>query len=181
MSELLIGCGSNRDKRLKDPLHDEGWVDLTTLDNNLDHDPDVFWDLRGTPWPFPDDEFDEVHAYEVLEHLGQQGDYKALFSQFSEVWRVLKPDGKLYATVPWWQSNWAWGDPSHTRVIQPETLVFLDQKQYTEQVGVTPMSDFRYLYKADLSTVNAWRVGDTFCFILRAIKPSRLSYDRPTG
>src|SRR3546814_6014455 len=76
--------------------------------------------------------FDEVHAYEVLEHLGSQGDFRSFFAHFGEIYRALKDGGILFATVPAWDSVWAWADPSHRRVIAPETLVFLDQTQYRE-------------------------------------------------
>lgn len=171
MSELLIGCGASREKRLG---RSPEWSKLTTVDINADHRPDVVWDLRDIPWPFEGDRFDEVHAYEVLEHLGQQGDYRAFFDQFSEIWRVLKPDGWLCATVPAPGSVWVWGDPSHTRVIQPESLVFLSQEQYRIQVDTpetrTPMSDFRFCYSADFEVEDGQIGEDTFAFILRAVK-----------
>jgi SAM-dependent methyltransferase len=163
--ELLLGCGSKRDNQMGG-----GWTELVTVDLNPDHRPDVVADLSKTPWPFPDDAFDEVHAYEVLEHLGQQGDYVAFFAQFSEIWRILKPGGMLYAKVPSWDSPWLWGDPSHSRAILPETLVFLSQAEYDKQVGVTPMSDFRYLYEADFQPVWLDVAGGTFSFVLRVIK-----------
>lgn len=174
MSELLIGCGSNWDKRVgtaSSREEDPGWTDLTTCDINPEHNPDVVWDLNVTPWaPFEDNSYDEIHAYEVLEHLGQQGDYEALFAHFTEIWRILKPDGVLCATVPAWTSVWLWGDPSHRRAILPATLVFLQQAEYEKQVGVTAMSDFRHIYKADFEPVFMNVGGDTFTFILRAIK-----------
>src|SRR5690606_26663551 len=111
---------------------------------NKDHNPDIVWDLTVHPLPFNDEEFDEIHAYEVLEHLANQGDYEFFFKEFTEYWRILKPKGRFFASVP--VGVWTWGDPSHKRVIQPETLIFLDQDQYA-QVGTTSMSDFRYLYK----------------------------------
>ena len=150
--ELLIGCGSDHNKRLaSDGTKD--WSSLTTLDYNSDHKPDVVWDLMELPLPFPDQEFDEIHAYEVLEHLGQQGDYKLFFAQFSEFWRLLKPNGYFFATCPSRNSVWAYGDPSHTRIIQLEQLVFLSQYESKKQVGMTPMSDFRCIYKADFEVV----------------------------
>ena len=85
--ELLIGCGSNHEKKIVyDGIND--WSNLITLDYNKDHNPDICWDLLSLPLPFKDQEFDEIHAYEVLEHLGQQGDYKLFFAQFSEFWRL---------------------------------------------------------------------------------------------
>jgi SAM-dependent methyltransferase len=174
--ELLIGCGSNRDKRMR-LLNDAnpGWDNLTTLDNNPAHKPDIEWDLNRISLPFDDDAFDEIHAYEVLEHTGAQGDYMFFFRQFSTFYRVLKPGGHLLATVPSRHSVWAWGDPSHTRIIQPESLVFLQQPMYTKGVGVTPMSDFRYIYKSDFDVVHCVDDGETFSFVLKAIKPSRIT------
>jgi SAM-dependent methyltransferase len=170
--ELLIGCGSSRVKKLW-MGNDPEWHNLTTLDNNPDHKPDVVWDLMEFPYPFGSDTFDEIHAYEVLEHLGQQGDAWIFFKQFSELHRILKPNGQIIATVPSRHSAWAWGDPSHTRIIQPETLIFLNQPAYTAQVGKTAMSDFRNIYKADFDITSSKEDPNTFTFVLTAIKPSR--------
>jgi SAM-dependent methyltransferase len=171
--ELLIGCGSKHTKVLT--INGTGeWSNLTTLDYNADHKPDVVWDLMQFPYPFEADAFDEIHAYEVLEHTGAQGDYKFFFKQFSELWRILKPGGILAATCPSRHSPWAWGDPSHTRVLQQEHLTFLDQSQYATQVGKTSMSDFRYIYKADFNAVYIKENQDSFAFALQAVKPSRI-------
>lgn len=171
--ELLLGAGSSRAKKLSIRGRTE-WSKLITLDINADHKPDVVWNLEDLPLPFPDNEFDEIHAYEVLEHTGQQGDYKFFFAQFSELWRILKPGGFLIGTCPSRNSPWAWGDPSHKRVIQPENFVFLDQTEYTKQVGITPMSDFRYIYKADFSAIHLADDQNNFLFFIQAIKPSRI-------
>lgn len=172
--ELLLGCGSAR-KRLIHVDRREQWSHLVTLDYNADHRPDVVHDLEVLPYPFADDAFDELHAYEVLEHLGRQGDWRAFFAQFSEMWRILKPGGALAVTCPSWRSQWAWGDPSHTRVITVGTLSFLSQAEYTKQVGITTMSDFRFCYKADFQGEWAKETTDELRFVLRAVKPSRIS------
>ena len=168
--ELLLGCGSNRVKK----LHQQGrpdWDGLVTLDLEARHNPDVVHDLNN-PLPFMPDVADEIHAYEVLEHCGQQGDYKFFFRQFSDFWRVLKPNGVILGTVPLPTSVWAWGDPSHTRVIPKESLTFLHQPAYA-QVGKTAMSDFRSIYKADFDIIHLHENGDVLEFGLRAIKPAR--------
>jgi SAM-dependent methyltransferase len=151
------------------------WRNLVTLDNVASHKPDIVHDLNHGLLPFESDSFDEIHAYEVLEHLGKQGDAEWLFAQFSDYWRVLKPGGLLCASCPTWHSIWAWGDPSHTRIISPGTLVFLDQAEYTKQIGKTAMSDFRHIYKADFRAVLAEEQGESFFFALEAVKPSRIS------
>lgn len=167
--ELLIGCGAMRDKRLVCGDNMETWSNLTTLDYNPDHKPDHIWDLNLGTVPFNDNTFDEIHAYEVLEHTGAQGDYKFFFKQFSDFWRVLKPNGHLCVTCPSRHSVWAWGDPSHTRILQKEQLLFLDQDSYS-QVGSTSMSDFRAIYKADFKTVYVVEDEEKFQFILKANK-----------
>ena len=172
MSELMIGCGNSRVKRLR-PRDNAEWIDLTTMDHDPNCGADIVHDLEVLPWPLDDSSFDEVHAYEVLEHLGRQGDYKAFFAHFGEIYRVLKPGGILAATCPSWQSIWAWGDPSHTRIISPASLVFLNRAQYQTQVGNTAMTDFRWLWKGDFEPVHIEDNGEKFTFGLKAHKPAR--------
>ncbi|HSE58233.1 MAG TPA: methyltransferase domain-containing protein [Nitrospiraceae bacterium] len=172
MSELLIGCGNSRVKKLKFHPEDD-WTDLTTMDHDPDCGADVGHDLEELPWPFEADSFDEVHAYCVLEHLGRQGDYRSFFAHFYEIWRVLKPGGILAAHCPSWKSEWAWADPSHTRIIAPGSLVFLNREQYQSQVGTTAMTDFRWLWKGDFEPIHIEDDGDRFTFGLRAHKPVR--------
>ena len=74
MKELLMGCGSRTEKDIY--IDNPEFENVTRLDYNADHNPDVVWDLSVHPLPFNDEEFDEIHAYEVLEHLATQGDYE---------------------------------------------------------------------------------------------------------
>jgi SAM-dependent methyltransferase len=173
LSELLIGCGNSRVKKLK-LKPDDDWTDLTTLDMDPDCGADVIHDLNSfEPWPFDDNSFDEVHAYCVLEHIGQQGDFRKFFHDFFEAWRVLKPGGILAAHCPSWQSVWAWGDPSHTRIISEASIVFLNREQYHNQVGKTAMTDFRWLWQGDFEPIHSEDDGHRFTFGLKAHKPVR--------
>lgn len=171
--ELLIGSGSRRTKQLYLPEH-QNWKNLITLDMNADHKPDFVHDLLDLPLPFPDNHFDEIHAYDVLEHLGQQGDYRWFFRQFEDFWRLLVPGGMFHAISPDSSSRWAWADPGHTRCLPPECLVFLSQQEYKDQVGRTPMTDYRFCYAADFDTVHS-NIGPEGAhgFVLQAVKPSR--------
>lgn len=170
--ELLIGCGNQRVKLIKDPAFAD-FVNVTTLDIDPNAKPDVLHDLEDLPLPFDDDTFDEIHAYEVLEHTGRQGDWRFFFAQFSEFWRILKPNGFLAGTSPAWNNQWAWGDPGHTRIIGLEQLTFLSQAEYKKQVGKTHMTDYRHVYKADFHIEHAGQHGVSIEYGLRAIKPSR--------
>lgn len=174
MAELLLGAGSQRKKLLSFPGKEE-FENLTTLDINPDHKPDVVWDLTKRPLPFEDNTFDEIHAYEVLEHLGQQGDWRAWFAEWSEWWRILKPDGYLFGTSPAPDSKWTWGDPGHTRVMSGEAFSFLQQTNYTEQIGKTAMTDYRFVYRADFDVIHCKAENGNLQFGMRAVKPSRIS------
>lgn len=168
--ELLLGCGNSRDKKVHGTWTTKEWSNLTTLDVDPGVNPDVVWDLTNpAQLPFDDNSFDEIHAYEVLEHIGQQGDFRAFFRQFYDYWRILKPDGLFVATVPMWDSPWAWGDPGHTRIITKGSLIFLDPREYS-QIGKSSMTDYRPWWKGNFQGYAAIEEKDTFGFILKAIK-----------
>ena len=149
--ELLIGCGNRRHKDMGS-LDSQEFFNLVTLDMDPNCHPDYIHNLNDMPYPFPDNCFTEIHAYDVLEHCGSQGDYKFFFNQFSEFWRILKPFGMMFITVPKWDGMWAWGDPGHTRVLAPGCFYYLCQTEYL-QIGTTKMTDYRDIYHADFNVI----------------------------
>lgn len=170
--ELLLGCGNSREKRICHGNVPRVWQDVTTLDVDPDCKPDVVFDLAAMgKLPFPDDHFQEIHAYEVLEHCGRQGDWRLFFAQFYEFWRVLRPDGLLVITVPKQDSPWAFADPGHTRVLPLQTFFLLSQKLYEDEVGKTSLTDYRAVWKGDF-VVETYTdsYSDSLGIILRALK-----------
>lgn len=171
MRELLIGCGHRRDKIIGFDGQ-EDFNNLTTLDINPACGPDVVWDLEEFPYPFEDNSFDEIHAYEVLEHMGTQGDYKFFFNQFNEFYRILKPLGLFIATIPSPETCFT-GDPGHKRIFGSNTFIFL-QKQSYNRIGITPITDYSEYVNCDFNLV--WEVKDdprfpsNYFFALQAIK-----------
>lgn len=173
--EILLGCGSSRVKKLSRPDRAE-WSGLVTLDFAGDHNPDVIHDIASFPLPFDNDCADEIHAYEVMEHVGQQGDWRFFFDQWSDIWRILKPGGVFFGTSPHHSSPWAWGDPGHTRIVGAEQLTYLSQPNYAAQVGKTPMTDYRFIYKADFDLIHSVvNVAGQYEYALKAVKPSRIT------
>lgn len=175
--ELLLGCGHDRTKKVF-LRGAEAWSGLVTLDMNPAARPDVLHDLTDLPLPFLDSSADEIHLYDVLEHTRQQGDWRGFFAEWQEFWRILKPNGTLHACVPLWSARWAWGDPGHTRVIQHESLTFLHQPNYTAECGgdtPTNRTDYRPWFSGDFDVIQHWTLPEHYAFILRAVKPSRLT------
>lgn len=171
MRELLLGCGVHPTKRIH-LTGDPAWHDLTTVDINPDIKPDIVYDLnlRELAHFAGFDTFDEIHCYDVLEHLGRQGDWQFFLAQFEDFWRILKPSALFFGICPKPSSPWAWADPGHTRVIAPESLVYLDQTAY----GRPPMTDYRRWYRGDFEIVHMGDVNEhQHAFVLRAIKPAR--------
>lgn len=76
---------------------------------------DVVHDLDVLPWPFDDNTFQLVSAIQVFEHVDDPVGFMC------ESWRVLRPGGELYLTVPHWQSENSHTDPTHRRHCTPHT------------------------------------------------------------
>lgn len=177
MKTLLLGSGTKPFKYIRTPLGDKEFVGLVTLDINPALNPDVVHDLRvmhPLAMPFDEAEFQEIHAYEVLEHLGAQGDWEFFFREWSEYYRILKPGGFFCGSVPAIGSPWVWGDPGHSRAIVAQTFIFLNQQAYKEQLGVTSMTDYRDVFKGDFHMISSEVIGEKLFFTLQCIKPSRI-------
>jgi SAM-dependent methyltransferase len=99
-----IGCGVD---------YREGWF-------NVDVTPEVKTDLchslDTTPWPIPDNTFDEVLMQGVLEHL-----YNTI-PVVKEIHRILKPGGVWRGSMPYCFSMFAFRDPTHVRYFDDKTF-----------------------------------------------------------
>lgn len=171
----MLGKGAHAPRRKLKPPESAGIADAdvewTTLDMNPRLKPDVVFNLdriempnpypanyifKDNQLPFEPSTFDEIHAYDVLEHYGRQGDYAGFFRGFREMWRVLKPGGYFIGAVPLWSSKYIWADPGHTRVITDTVLSYLCKRWYDDNLPTadtpaddprqnTPLTDYRHL------------------------------------
>lgn len=137
MRVLHLGCGR---KRIA-PVTSGQIIDIVSLDMDPTVQPDLLCCLGKDPIPLPDNSLDGAVAIHVLEHIGKQGEMKEWFAFWEELYRVLKPGGTLEFISPYWNSVWAWGDPTHVRVISSECLYFLNQENY--KIPGSPISPFR--------------------------------------
>lgn len=146
MESLLLGAGQSRTKKLCQNNNPFWLGKLTRLDMNPASCPDVLWDLEQRPLPFESERFDEMAAYDVLEHIGKQGDWRGWFDEFSEYHRILKPGGIFGIIVPIGVD--AFADPGHTRFIHANHFLMLNQKWYSQRIeqGVAT-TDYRFYWK----------------------------------
>lgn len=92
-------------------------VDILDLPNI-----DVVHDLSKFPWPFKDEEAEEIKAIDLLEHLPPS----KTIAFIEECWRILTPGGKLFIQTPHWRSLNCWIDPSHYRGFDVQSMDYFD-------------------------------------------------------
>lgn len=164
---LLLGCGNDRKKKVALSTEAEWDGELVTVDMNPDCSPDYVIDLaqHRCKLPFADSEFDYIGAYDVLEHWGAQGDWRAWFAEFAEYWRILKPGGQFGAIVPIGQD--AIVDPGHTRMIHATWFLFLNQKFYEENMADgRPVTDYRWMWKKNFDIMFLEQYGNHHVAVL---------------
>ena len=73
----------------------------------------------GDVIPYPDDFFDSISAFDVLEHLSRDaGDGRNLYVFYmNELHRVLKPKGVAVLVFPHYPGFTAFLDPTHVNFI----------------------------------------------------------------
>lgn len=125
---LDIGCGN----RIRNPYQA---MELYGVDFESDLPAERFRkaDLSLDPLPFDTDYFDSVSAYDVLEHIPRVVCVSApeaasgmktrncFIQLMNEVWRILRPGGRLYAVTPAYPSEKAFIDPTHVNFITDRT------------------------------------------------------------
>ncbi len=133
---LDLGCGRLKKGRIGvDKFSDPGVNVVMDLDSGwvrslaVRPGEDARAVASPTPWawtnsavalhrglPFPDGSIQSVVSHHALEHIGA-----GFLPLLDEVYRVLEPDGVLYAITPLFPSRSAVDDPTHQRLFTVET------------------------------------------------------------
>lgn len=97
-----------------------------------------YHDLNVFPYPFKDNEIDEILCYHILEHL------ENLPRAMQEIHRILKPDGLVKIKCPYFSSEGAFNNPEHKNFITTKTFKYF--KYFTiEKVNLYLMSEPEFL------------------------------------
>lgn len=133
---LDVGCGWNKTPG------------AIGIDANPKTHADVIHDLGVVPYPFPDNEFDQIICTHVAEHVPD------VMAFITELHRIAKPGGRIKITTPHYSNpDWA-TDPTHRNHFNSYSFnCFVDEHQlfpfYTE-VKLKPVRTY-------VSLANLWR------------------------
>jgi len=95
-------------------------------DGYLNHDIvnlegiDMVFDLNEYPWPIESCSVDEILMNDVIEHLND------FMRSMEEIYRILKPQGFINLSVPYWNSAHRYMDPTHKYGFHENTFRFFD-------------------------------------------------------
>ena len=135
---LDMGCGSSPSNRFS--ASECFGVDLVESKKNKV----IKCALGFDSLPFPDDYFDYLTAYDLIEHIPRYSDNapnKTPFIFFmNECFRILKPNGVFLSMTPIYPFFGAFQDPTHNNIITKETIsaYFSDRKcDIAKHYGIT--------------------------------------------
>lgn len=101
-----LGCGKHTYENIIG-------VDLLPGDN-----VDIVHDLNEFPWPIESNSADALLMFHVLEHLG------SIPKVMEEMYRILKPGGRVLIEVPYFRHVGAFQDPTHIHFFTSETIKY---------------------------------------------------------
>jgi predicted SAM-dependent methyltransferase len=121
VKKVDLACGQNK--------KGEDWIGVDISKNSC---VDIVHDLNKYPWPFEDNSVDEIHCSHYVEHIPhdiESEDKRDGLIQFmDEVYRILKPGGKMTIIAPYYTSIRAFGDPTHRRFICDWTFYYYSKE-----------------------------------------------------
>jgi hypothetical protein len=105
-------------------------------------------DLLDFPWPIESDSAEKIICEHFVEHIPHdltaryllkhrwddrrlipEPDLRDGLLQFmDEVYRILKPEGTIDITTPYYSSEMMWRDPTHCRAITDYTFYYFNKK-----------------------------------------------------
>jgi len=107
---LDIGCGENVQKH------------YVGMDIRPCKGVDIVHDVQEFPWPIPDN----IVIQALCSHLWEHIEPKHRIKFMDEIWRVMKPDGQLLLSVPYYSSFGACQDPTHYPCPNEATFTYFD-------------------------------------------------------
>jgi predicted SAM-dependent methyltransferase len=172
--KIDLGCGASKK---------EGFFGI---DIEQHEGVDCIMNLQQYPWDIESNSADEVHCSHYIEHIKHENpsillkqvlDKSETFEDFkknintpeylqpgddfvkfmNEVYRILKPGGKLTLIAPYYSSFRAFGDPTHTRYIGDHTMHYFN-KSWRKAVKVEHAG-----FNCDFDIKFSFSIADDMC------------------
>lgn len=165
--KLDLACGQN--KKSSD------YIGVDIID---DKNVDLVHDLNVYPYPFEDNSVDEIYCSHYVEHIPHdnwrsillecdtfeefkkkalQPQIDGLIKFMNEIYRILKPDGKVKIIAPYVTHVRAFGDPTHTRYIHDWSFYYFNKEwrdiNKLDKYPIFCDFDIRYSYLIDESLI----------------------------
>ena len=115
--KLNIGCGKKH------------FTDFWNVDANARCQPNQVVNLNQFPWPWPDNSFDCVYAFDVIEHLDEP------VRVMEEIRRVCVNGALVEITVPHYSAANAFTDPTHKHYFGLQTFQFFTAEGFFADVS----------------------------------------------
>lgn len=146
MKRLCINIGAGNDIQKSD--EHTTWLNL---DKCQEPGIDVIRDIEKQCLPFGDSTVDHIHCGDVLEHIHD------LVFVMNELWRILKPGGRLHISTPYGEVGWQ--HPTHVRIFFPQSWAYFDgndpvYKHMRKSEGIK--ADFQIVCSERRNEVNLW-------------------------
>jgi hypothetical protein len=145
-TQLNLGCGF------------EYVPEAINLDITPETTPDVVHNLNQRPWPFPDNQFSEVKAFDVLEHL------EDFFATMEEVHRVCRDGAVVRITVPHFSCANAFSDPTHRLSFGYFSMNYLTDENQTRFCTAARFEKLsrRLIFYPSLVNKIVWRLANRY-------------------
>jgi SAM-dependent methyltransferase len=101
---LHLGCGDTKKS---------GAIGVDIMKDSA---ADVIHNLNKFPYPFQDDQFDEIYAINILEHLDN------IPKVMEEIYRITKNKARVYITTGHFSGVDSFIDPTHKHFFTSRTL-----------------------------------------------------------
>jgi SAM-dependent methyltransferase len=138
MKILELGCGKR--KGCGCPYTGE----IIGMDIDPNSQADVIHDCEKFPYPFKDNEFDAVFMQHSLEH------FQDTVAVMKEVWRITKPNGRVYIVVPYGASAWSLQNVMHKKFFNIDSLdIFTKKEFFGKPLFKILKKEFKYIFKGD--------------------------------
>ncbi len=116
--KLNLGCGKNLQN---------GYINVDKYG-----EPDLRHDLEIFPWPWEHSSVSEVLLNHTLEHLGQATD--TFLKIIQELYTICRDQALLHIAVPHPRHDDFISDPTHVRIITPDTIHLFSKKKNREWI-----------------------------------------------